>query len=470
MPLFEHDQGTRNFNDRYPVYGGRVEELNAALDQARCSERRLLAQYEVTRVLAESVTLREAGQNILGAIGKTLNWKLGMLWSVDSKTNLLYFVDLWHAFTVDASAFCEGSRNLTFHRGEGLIGQVWASGLPTWIPDVGRTPGFCRAPVAARVGVGLHGWCGFPVCKGDRLYGVIEFFTDEIREVEEDVLQMMADIGIKIGQFVDRREAEEELRRVEMRLLEEARLADVARVLGDISHDIKNMLTPVILGASLLEEELNESFAQLSVPRVSVAARSRDLTKELIEMIQHGSRRVQERVGELADSVKGLRRPTQFSPCHMGQVISSVYGILRIPAAERGIVLQVSHLDTLPVIQADESRLFNAFYNLVNNAISEVPPGGTITVQGAVEPGGTAITLSVMDTGRGMTREVQESLFTYRAISHKVAGTGLGTKIVKDVVDAHGGHITVESRLGMGTSFHLTLPVEYVVSVPANVG
>ena len=69
-----------------------------------------------------------------------------------------------------------------------------------------------------------------------------------------------------------------------------------------------------------------------------------------------------------------------------------------------------------------------------------------------------------------MTREVQESLFTYRAISHKVAGTGLGTKIVKDVVDAHGGHITVESRLGMGTSFHLTLPVEYVVSVPANVG
>lgn len=109
MPLFEHDQGTRNFNDRYPVYGGRVEELNAALDQARCSERRLLAQYEVTRVLAESVTLREAGQNILGAIGKTLNWKLGMLWSVDSKTNLLYFVDLWHAFTVDASAFCEGA-------------------------------------------------------------------------------------------------------------------------------------------------------------------------------------------------------------------------------------------------------------------------------------------------------------------------------------------------------------------------
>lgn len=154
--------------------------------------------------------------------------------------------------------------------------------------------------------MGLHGWCGFPVCKGDRLYGVIEFFTDEIREVEEDVLQMMADIGIKIGQFVDRREAEEELRRVEMRLLEEARLADVARVLGDISHDIKNMLTPVILGASLLEEELNESFAQLSVPRVSVAARSRDLTKELIEMIQHGSRRVQERVGELADSVKGF--------------------------------------------------------------------------------------------------------------------------------------------------------------------
>jgi signal transduction histidine kinase len=289
---------------------------------------------------------------------------------------------------------------------------------------------------------------------------VIEFFTHEILDVEEEVLEMMADIGIKIGQFVDRQEANENLRRAELRLLEEARLAEVARVLGDIAHDIKNMLMPIVTGSSLLEDELNESYAQLPVPVADAATRSRDLTKDLIEMIQNGSRRIQGRVREFADSVKGLARPPQFGPCRIAEVVSSVYAILQITAAEYGVVLAVKDLEVLPVIQADESRLFNAFYNLVNNAIAEVPSGGSITVQGRTEQGGKTIILSVIDTGKGMPSEVRESLFTYQAISRKVGGTGLGTKIVKDVIDAHGGKITVESVPDKGTSFHITLPVE----------
>jgi signal transduction histidine kinase len=137
-----------------------------------------------------------------------------------------------------------------------------------------------------------------------------------------------------------------------------------------------------------------------------------------------------------------------------------VYAILQITAAEYGVVLAVKDLEVLPVIQADESRLFNAFYNLVKNAIAEVPSGGSITVQGRTEQGGKTIILSVIDTGKGMPSEVRESLFTYQAISRKVGGTGLGTKIVKDVIDAHGGKITVESVPDKGTSFHITLPVE----------
>lgn len=321
-----------------------------------------------------------------------------------------------------------------------------------------RDPDFRRAPIAAKVGLGLHGWCGFPVSKGDRLYGVIEFFTDEILEVEEGVLEMMADIGIKIGQFVDRQEANDHLRRAELRHLEEARLAEVARVLGDIAHDIKNMLMPVVLGASLLEEELNESYGQLPLPRAENVANSRELTKELIDLIKNGSRRVQDRVKEFAESVKGAPRGAQFGPCHLVDVVLSVYGMLRIPAEEQSVLLLMNGLEGLPVIQADESRLFNAIYNLVNNAIPETPAGGSVTVQGRTEEEET-IMVSVIDTGKGMSPEARESLFTYQAISRKVGGTGLGTKIVKDVIDAHGGHIEVETELGNGTSFHITLPV-----------
>ena len=137
---------------------------------------------------------------------------------------------------------------------------------------------------------------------------------------------------------------------------------------------------------------------------------------------------------------------------------------LRVTAGQRHVAFQTENLESLPAIQADERRLFNAFYNLINNAIHEVPAGGSITVRGRAEPESKALVLSVTDTGRGMPSEVREKLFTGSVTSRKTGGTGLGTKIVKDVVDAHRGHIRVESQEGLGTTFHLTLPVDPVSS------
>src|SRR5262249_795164 len=88
------------------------------------------------------------------------------------------------------------------------------------------------------------------------------------------------------------------------------------------------------------------------------------------------------------------------------------------------------------------------------------PSGGSVTVQGRTDQSGKNIVLSVIDTGKGMSPEVRDSLFSYQAISRKMGGTGLGTKIVKDVVDAHEGTITVESKEGVGTAFHITWPVD----------
>jgi signal transduction histidine kinase len=176
-------------------------------------------------------------------------------------------------------------------------------------------------------------------------------------------------------------------------------------------------------------------------------------------MIKQNSRRIHDRVKEIADSVKGLTRPPQFAPCRLADVVSSVFQTLRILADARHVVLRAEGLDALPVIRADESRLFNAIYNLVNNAIPEVPAGGSVTVRGRLDEPARQVVLSVIDTGRGMSPEVRDSLFSYQAISRKVGGTGLGTKIVKDVVDAHGGTIAVESTEGKGTAFHITLAI-----------
>ncbi len=140
-------------------------------------------------------------------------------------------------------------------------------------------------------------------------------------------------------------------------------------------------------------------------------------------------------------------------------IVQEVFESLRLYGIEKGVSLHTQELDSLPLIHADENRLFSALYNLVNNAIPETPHGGSITIGGRVGSDQTTVMISVADTGNGMPPEIRDSLFTNETISQKVGGTGLGTKIVKDVVDVHGGTITVESEQGNGTTFTIHLPV-----------
>ena len=248
-------------------------------------------------------------------------------------------------------------------------------------------------------------------------------------------------------------------KRMAAQLLEEAKLAEVARVLGDIAHDIRNMLMPVLNGATLLEEELRDHFQGLpDINRKQVEV-TKKFTTEAIEMVIKNTRRVHDRVREIADTVKGKTSKPRFALCQISGVGKAVLESLRLYGIEKGVSLHTQELDSLPLIQADENRLFNALYNLVINAIPETPHGGSVTIGGRVGSDQTTVMISVADTGNGMPPEIRDSLFTNETISQKVGGTGLGTKIVKDVVDAHGGTITVQSEQGNGTTFTIQLPV-----------
>ena len=247
---------------------------------------------------------------------------------------------------------------------------------------------------------------------------------------------------------------------LQTKLEQETKLAEVARMLGDIGHDIKNMLMPILSGAWLLQDELSDHFTQLPESQAREAKSSQEMSNEIIDMVRNNAQRIQNEMRDVADCVKGLSSQPQFSLCHLAEVVSQVIQTLQFLAKEKGIALQTEGLADLPPIQADEPRLFKLFYNLINNAIPEVPVGGSITIQGRISSADNTVDLSVVDTGRGMPQKVRESLFTTGAISTKPGGTGLGTKIIKDIIDAHEGSITVESQEGVGTTFHLHFPFQ----------
>jgi signal transduction histidine kinase len=150
----------------------------------------------------------------------------------------------------------------------------------------------------------------------------------------------------------------------------------------------------------------------------------------------------------------------KFESCHIGKIADSVVRSLRMPAEQKRVVLNTEGLQALPLIMGDEARLYSLLYNLVNNAIPEVPPQGSITIRGSYRPGDDCVELCVADTGGGMSADLRNTLFTNRLVSSKTGGTGLGTKIVKEVVDMHGGRITVDSEPGQGTTFEIRLPIQ----------
>ncbi len=175
------------------------------------ADRRLTAEYVAARALAESATLAEAALRVLQAICEALGWDHGALWNVDSSSDVLRCVETWHLPTVELPEFEAVSRRTAFTRGIGLPGRVWASGEPAWIPDVVDDANFPRASVASREG--LHGAFALPILIRSHVVGVMEFFSREIREPDESLLRMLTQVGAHIGQFMERKRAEEELDR-----------------------------------------------------------------------------------------------------------------------------------------------------------------------------------------------------------------------------------------------------------------
>jgi PAS domain S-box-containing protein len=185
--------------------------------QRRRAEEAIAVQQSVTRVLAESSGMADAIPRILSTIGSSLQWDLGGLWMVNRDTGVLDCVGIWQASPGLESADFEAlSRSQSLDRGDCLPGKVWAAGAPLWIPDIARADGLVgeRAALVA----GLRAACGFPIRNGAEPIGVCEFFSHRIQEPEAYLLEMMAAVGSQIGQFVERRRAEEALGSAQARL------------------------------------------------------------------------------------------------------------------------------------------------------------------------------------------------------------------------------------------------------------
>ena len=192
----------------------KIRDLEQSIQLTRSTgmQLQLQLQHVVTRVLAESTTLNEATPRLLQTICEHTNWDFGELWIGDRSTNLIRCTAHWSRLAGQFAEFENSSNTWVFALGYGLPGRVWSSGEPLWMSDVVYDKLFLRSHIAAKVG--LHAAMGCPILSRDETVGIIGLFSHRIKPPDEEMMTtMMMAIASQVGQFIERKQAEEESNR-----------------------------------------------------------------------------------------------------------------------------------------------------------------------------------------------------------------------------------------------------------------
>jgi signal transduction histidine kinase len=238
--------------------------------------------------------------------------------------------------------------------------------------------------------------------------------------------------------MVDRlKRQEEERERTQELLVSTEKMATVGMISAGIAHEINNPLTGAMHGVQALSKE-------------SLSPQKRE---RYLVLLAGSLERIRRAVSQLLEY--STVHSANFSDCDASLLVKRTVSLLSYQLEKNGIEVD----DRIPplFVRADAHKLEQVLVNMALNAAAAMPAGGTLTFRHRTD--GEFVTISVEDTGEGIPPEnlgrIFDPFFTTKRIGK---GTGLGLAVCKKIIDQHAGRISVDSRPGAGTSFHIALP------------
>jgi PAS domain S-box-containing protein len=246
----------------------------------------------------------------------------------------------------------------------------------------------------------------------------------------------------------DQKEAEAQ--RLEL-VRQEERLKSFKEFLSHISHDLKTPMTLIHTSFHLMEKQADPEKRQ---KRMETIGQQLKLLEKYIQDLLDLSR---------LDHLPSL----SIEPLNLNTLLQTIVTRFSTLAETAGITLELQADESLPEISADAYEFERALVNLIENAIHYTPQGGTVRISASAKEGNVLI--AIQDTGIGVKEEDKDAIFdrffrSEGARRLRPSGTGLGLAIVKRIVEIHGGSICLESTIGQGSRFSITMPMEKKVS------
>ena len=335
--------------------------------------------------------------------------------------------------------------------GDGPCGGVAASGEPRAIPDLAGSRVLSPAQVEVVTRLGLRAWLSVPVRAGDRLVGVLSAVTGQPSTCSEDDVAVATTFAAQAGIAVENSRLYAELERAlegvqksQDQLVQVERLRALGEMAAGVAHDFNNLLAIVMLRTELL-------LARGQAPDVAESL-------SLIRQAAHDGAQTVRRIQEFTRT----RSIRPFSPVDMNEVLRQVVELARPRWRDQAQSCGVSYdvrveAGSVPMVAGTAEELREAFLNLLNNALDAMPAGGRFTFRSATEGG--RVVVRAEDGGCGMSEETRRRVFEPFFTTKGAQGNGLGLAVVWGIVTRHGGQIQVESTLGRGTTFAVSLPV-----------
>jgi signal transduction histidine kinase len=249
------------------------------------------------------------------------------------------------------------------------------------------------------------------------------------------LLQQLKEYSEHLEEKVEQRT--QELRDVQRQLLKSERLAAIGELAGMVGHDLRNPLTGITGATYYLKTKYGSKMENKG--------------KEMLEIIEKDIAYSNKIINDLLEYSREIKlEVTETSP---KQVLKEALSFVPIPKN----VQVVSSVWSRPKISVDIERMRRVFINIIKNAFDAMPNGGKLTI--TTKKVTDSLTFTFSDTGVGMSKETMSKLWT-PLFTTKARGMGFGLPICKRILEAHGGKISVESDIGKGTTFILTVPIK----------